>query len=41
MKANVKTKLIETKGTVHGYDALLNKPIVRNLIKERINFLKK
>ncbi|MFA5560923.1 MAG: alpha/beta hydrolase [Acholeplasmataceae bacterium] len=39
-KAKNNVKLIETKGTVHGYDALYKKPIVKNLINERVNFIK-
>lgn len=39
--SNVPTELYNTKGTIHGYDVVLDSSIVRESVDRRINFLKK
>lgn len=38
---NVSTELYNTKGTMHGFDIVLDSSIVRDSVDRRINFLKK
>ena len=39
MEAGAVTELSETKGTVHGYDILWNRPYVRTLREKRLTWL--
>ena len=39
-RAGVEVKMVESKGTYHGYDAVIKAQIVKDHIKKRISFLK-
>lgn len=41
LKAGVEVEINETKGTMHGFDSILDAPTTRKVVEERIAFMKK